>query len=137
MNFETSETKAQSCYYDMGKYIGREQVWDAVKYAHENPDALDGKTATDWLERGPDAFIEHVKRYQRDRYQIGEIVRIKDSGVLFVITTYEPGVDIMPGWVNGINANGHIECEDVNHIERTGFMIEAVADILADLSEYE
>lgn len=137
MNFETSETKSYNCYYEMGKDVGRVQVWDAIKYASENPDVLDGKTIDEWLECGPDTFIEHVKHYQRERIQIGEVVRIKDSGVLFVVTSHEPGVDILPGWVSGINASGHVECEDINHIERTGEVIETAADVLAALSEYE
>lgn len=136
MNFETSETKSYNCYYEMGKDVGRVQVWDAIKYASENPDVMDGKTIDEWLECGAVAFIEHVKHYQQDHFEIGEVVRIKDNGVLFVVTSYEPGVDILPGWVSGVNANGHIESEDVNHIERTGEMIEGVADILEALADY-
>lgn len=137
MNFETSESKTRSIYYDMGKHIGREQVWDAIRFATEEPDIWNGMTIAEWLERGPDAFIEHVGRYKRDQFLVGDIVRIKDSGVLFVVTAHEPGLDILPGWVCGVNASGHVECEDSDHIERTGERIETAADVLAALAEYE
>ena len=135
MNFETAETKSYGYYYEAGKDVGRVQVWDAIKYANENPDVLGGATIGDVLERGPDAFVEYVERYRRDRFAVGEVVRIKNSGVLFVVTSYEPGVDILPGWVSGINASGHVECEDVNHVERTGETIETVSDVLDAFAE--
>ena len=136
MNIETGEKKPYNVYYEMGKEVGRVQVWDAIKFVVSDRDVLDGKPIDEWLERGPDMLIEHIQRYKRDNIKIGDVVRIIDSGKYFVVTVHEPGFDILPGLVNGVNADGHIESEDVAHVERTGFNIRAAVELLDALNDF-
>ena len=137
MKIETAETKNYSVPYEFGKEVGRGQVWDALRYVFENEiGTIDGRDIESWiLDMSATAFVDRVDRYKRDQFRVGDVVRIKDSGVYFIVTSHELGIDILPGWVSGVNDKGHVECEDVTHVERTGWHIGAMVNALNELRD--